>query len=312
MPSTVKMHLDQLSCIAEDDGSGASEPYLFVTYFWVDGRNIATPQPVSTMTPVYNAYRTEMPNGVRAGTVITVPPFLASAEFEVDPGPLNFMLAGVIVLVLEEDESPLSAVLAGRNAYLSGVHEALNDLVKARIQNLDTSAVTPEEVKAIADAVKGAVVDAIASRLSIWQKLFDDQDDLIGYTHVAFIGPEIQTRPLVFPAVANGAANRYALTGTMTVQPSQSNPTTDLCAGPRQALRAKEDEIRGLQLQRQHLQQELVHAPTNQKAALVRMIVALGERITALEAELPALQAALKACQDRFTIVDHPDVVVIR
>jgi hypothetical protein len=314
MALTVKMHLDQLTCIAEDDGSGASEPYLFVTYFWVDGRNISQPQPVSTMTPVYDGYRTEMPNGARAGTVLTVPPFLANAQFEVDPGPLGFMLAGAIVLVWEEDETPLSAVLAGRNAYLSGIHDELNTLVKTRIQNLDTAPVTPDEADALADALRPIVKDAIASRLSIWQKLFDDQDDLIGFTYVAFTGADIQTRALAFPSIpVDGGDNRYALTGTMTVATSNPQPVFDRCARPRQALRAHQDQIHGLQLRRQSLQQQLVTAPPSHKAALVQMITALGQQITALEADLPALDAALTSCQERFRdiIADLDDLDIL-
>ena len=68
MALKVSMHLDQLSCIAESDGSSSSEPYLIVTYFWVDGRNIAQPEPAATLTPVYDGYRTEMPNGVRGAS----------------------------------------------------------------------------------------------------------------------------------------------------------------------------------------------------------------------------------------------------
>lgn len=313
MPLTVKMHLDQLTCIAEDDGSGASEPYLFVTYFWVDGRNIATPQPVSTMTPVYDAYRTEMPNGVRAGTVLSVPPFLGNGQFEVDPGPLNFMLAGAIVLLWEEDETPLPAILAGRNAYMSGIHEELNDLVRARIQTLDTSSVTPEEADALAEALRPIVKDAIASRLSFWQKLLDNQDDLIGYTYVAFTGADIVTRQLVFPLIPiDGVANRYALNGQMTVEPTQPRPVFDRCARPRRALQAKEDEVEGLQHMRQALQLQLQSAPPSHKAVLVQRITALAAQITGLEAELPALRAALAACEERFrgVVVDVDDIVV--
>ncbi len=313
MSLTVKMQLDQLTCITEDDGSGASEPYMFVTYFWVDGRNISTPQPVSTMTPVYDGYRTEMPNGVRRGTVLSVPPFLGTAQFEVDPGPLNFMLAGAIVLLWEEDETPMNAVLAGRNAYMAGIHEELNDLVKARIQALDTSPVTPAEADALAEALRPIVKNAIASRLSVWQKLFDDQDDLIGYTYVAFTGGDIRTRGLEFPAIpVDGGANQYGLTGRMTVEPTRPQPVFDRCARPRQALRALEDEIDGLQGIRHALQLQLQTAPTSHKAVLVQRITDLGAQITALEAELPALRAALTACEQRFggVVVDFDDIVV--
>ena len=311
MALKVSMHLDQLSCIAESDGSGASEPYLIVTYFWVDGRNIAQPEPAATLTPVYDGYRTEMPNGVREGTVLSVPSFIGNATFEVDPGPLDFMLAGAIALLWEEDETPLAAVLAGRNAFITGFREELNALIRTRIQSLDKGPVTPAEAEAIADALHSRIEDAIKSKLSIWQKLFDDQDDLIGYTYVEFTGADIQSRSFTFPLIPLDAdGNQFALTGHMDVEPARPRPTFDRCARPRAALRAKEDEIKGLQLMRASLQQQLQLASPSQKAALVQQIIALGARITALEAELPPLRAALTSCENRFddVVIDFDDV----
>ena len=268
MALTVTMHLDQLRCIAESDGSGSSEPYLFVTYFWIDGRNIAQPDPASTLTPVYDGYRTEMPNNVQAGTVLSVPAFIGNATFEVDPGPLDFMLAGAIALLFEEDETPIAAVLAGRNAFISGFRDELNNLIRTRIQAQDKSPVTPQEAQAIADAVKPQIEAAIKSRLSFWQKLLDDQDDFIGYTYLAFTGAEIQSRSFVFPTIPlERGDNRYFLTGHMTVEPSPTRPVFDRCARERAALDAKEDEIRGRQLMRGTLQQQLQTASPSQKAA---------------------------------------------
>ncbi|MDT4966663.1 MAG: hypothetical protein QOJ64_1400 [Acidobacteriota bacterium] len=51
MPSLVSFHLTELKCIAESDASGGSEPYLWVTYFALDGRNIARPEPITTVMP---------------------------------------------------------------------------------------------------------------------------------------------------------------------------------------------------------------------------------------------------------------------
>jgi len=302
MPLSVKMHLDKLTCIAESDESGRSEPYLFVTYFWLDGRNIAQPDPVSTLTPVYDGYRAEMPDNVRAGTVITVPPFLANATFEVDPGPANFMLAGAVVLLWEEDETPNSAVLAGRNAYMSGLHAELNKLVRKRIQTFDKSPVTPAEADALAAAIRPQIESAIKSKLSFFQKLFGNQDDFIGYTYVAFTDGGIQTRAFTFPDIPRGGgSNHYQLTGDMTVGPVRTGPVVDLCARPRAALRAKENEVKGLQVIRASLQQQLATAPPAHKAALIARITELGAQLATLEAELPALRDALTRCQERFT-----------
>ena len=66
--------------------------------------------------------------------------------------------------------TPIAAVLAGRNAFISGFRERLNNLIRTRIQAQDKSPVTPQEAQAIADAVKPQIEAAIKSRLSFWQK----------------------------------------------------------------------------------------------------------------------------------------------
>lgn len=309
MPSTVAMHLDRLRCITESDTNSRSEPYLWVTYFWVDGRNIAQPEPVSTHTPIYDAFRTEFADNVTEGSVIAVPSFLGNAGFEVDPGPLGFMLAGVIVVLWEEDDTSLSAMRAGRNAYLSAIHAALNDLVRQRISSQNQGSITDAEVKAIAAAVKPAVESAIRSSLSFWDT-FDNQDDQLGFGHVAFTGSDIRTRDFTFPELGN-ASNRFVLNGSMKVTPSR--PTFDRCAAPRAALAAARNQIHGLQTLRASLQGQLQTAPPQVKAILVDRIQALAAEIAQREAELPALEAALRACEDRFDIVVHDfDLDVLR
>src|SRR5262245_27213518 len=134
MPQLVTFRLNQLACIVESDSQGGSEPYLWVTYFIVDGRNITQSEPVSTRTPGYDAFRREFPDTVRERQVINVPPFIANFSGQVDPGPLNFMMAGCVVVLAEEDETPDKAILAGRDAYASAIHQELNNLIKERIQ----------------------------------------------------------------------------------------------------------------------------------------------------------------------------------
>ena len=65
------MHLTELRCIAQSEGGGGSEPYLWVTYFAYG----AEPLPgqagiVATNTPAYDAFRIEFPDGMRAQTSV--------------------------------------------------------------------------------------------------------------------------------------------------------------------------------------------------------------------------------------------------
>ncbi|MGB7068513.1 MAG: hypothetical protein WBD22_03400 [Pyrinomonadaceae bacterium] len=307
-PQLVTFRLNQLRCIRESDGTGGSEPYLWVTYFALDGRNIAMPEPVTTHTPAYDAFRTEMADNVADGQIMNVPVFIASASLEVDPGPLDFMMAGCIAVLLEEDETPQDAIIPGRMAYSDEIHEQLNLLVSKRIGDVNRDPITDAEVKTINDAVKSAVKDAISDNLSLGEKLFDNQDDVLGSTFVNFIDGEIVSRTFEFPEIFNGddpqsSSNRFVLNGSITVGPVPRPPII-LCPEQRAALQAKKDEIKGLHLRRTLLQQQLQTASPQAKPAIVREITATAERITRAEAELPALQAALDACLPNLPDVD--------
>src|SRR5437667_4326117 len=69
--------LTQLRCILESD-PGPSEPYIWVTYFAL-GPQIPPFQtgPLALNTPSYDAFRTEFPDNVSAGSVVGIPPFIA-------------------------------------------------------------------------------------------------------------------------------------------------------------------------------------------------------------------------------------------
>ncbi|HEV2862476.1 MAG TPA: hypothetical protein VGX48_15795 [Pyrinomonadaceae bacterium] len=301
MPQQVTLHLNQLRCIVESDAQGGSEPYLWVTYFVVDGRNITQPEPVFTNTPVFNDFRREVPDNVRDGQVVNVPPFLANFSAEVDPGPLNFMMVGCLVVLLEEDETPDGAIFAGRNAFATGIHQELNKLIKERIRTLERGPVTDEEVKAIRDAIEPKVESAIRSRLSLRQKLFGNQDDVLGFAHVTFIGDEIQSKDFEFPELAErGGGNRFVLSGRLGVAPV-GPPPFDPCADRRAGVQDKRDQLNGLNIRLRSLQQELQTAPPQAKPAIVKQITALGPEITRAQEELERAERSLRKCEAGIT-----------
>jgi hypothetical protein len=84
---------------------------------------------------------------------------------------------------------------------------------------LNLEAVTDEEVSPIRNAIEPKVKSAIKSKVKIWE-IFDDQDDMVGFSHVAFIGDELQSKEFEFPEfVGPGSKNHYVLSGSLTVGP---------------------------------------------------------------------------------------------
>ena len=317
-PQLVTFRLTRLRCIKESDTKGGSEPYLWVTYFAVDGRNALQARPVTTDTMPATFTRKEFPNNVADEQIITVPASLSPSCFQVYSGPVNFMMAGCVTVLLEEDETPEDAIIAGHTAYAKEIDKQLNALVKKRVAKLDTSDITDVEIKAIRDAVKSKVKSAISDNLSLGQKLFDNQDDLLGFTFVNFVNKDIQTRTFDFPEIFEGdkqqaSSNRYVLSGSMTLGPIPPDPV-ELCPEQKAAVKAKVQEIKGLNSEVVSLQQQLQSATPQQKAAIIAEIKAVRADITKAEAELAVLEGALKACLSNLHVgtLDESDPVVVK
>lgn len=311
-PQLVTFRLTRLRCLKESDTKGGSEPYLWVTYFAVDGRNALQAAPVTTDTMPATFTRKEFPNNVADGQVFNIPSSLSPRSFQVDPGPVNFMMAGCVTVLLEEDETPEKAIIAGHTAYAKEINKQLNSLVKKRIAKLDTKNITDVEIKEIRDAVKSKVKSAIKDNLSLGQKLFDNQDDLLGFTFVNFVNNDIQTKTFDFPEIFEGdnrqtSSNRYVLSGSMTSGPVPPD-AVELCPKQRAAVNAKVQEIKGLQSVVVSLQQRLQTAATQAKAAIIDEIEATDADIAKAESELPALEAALKVCLSSPDVGTHVDV----
>ncbi len=319
------IRLTQLRCIGESD-PGPSEPYIWVTYFAL-GPQVPQGQtgPLALMTPSYDAFRTEFPNNVSAGSVVRIPSFIASASFDMDlatPGP---KLIGCVAVLLEQDDTRERDMIFGSIAYAKEMEAQLNALMHRRIMNVDSGPLTDAEKNTIKDAVTSKVEDAVASHQSWWDWR-RDQDDSLGFTYkilpdeeggtiqpAAFDFPEI-TPELRWPfrtSPRSIVTDRHVLSGEVTIG-SVPGQTLDLCAGPRAAVEAKQHEVSSLQRRVGSLQQQLQNATPQQKPGIVRQIEATRVLIDQATAGLASLQDALSACLDRFRPDDAAGVGRVR
>lgn len=299
MPLRVTFDLTGLRCIAESDARGGSEPYLWVTYFMVDGRTLGQPTPVIVHTPAHDAFRRDFPDGVRAGQVVRVPSFIAQGSFEMELDAAPFAMAGCVAVLLEEDETPEDAIIAGRVAYAKEIEAQLNALVRTRLRTLDKADITDAEVSAIRTAVNAKVKAAIRARLSLGQEVFGDQDDMLGFAHVALIGEEIVAGDLAFPEFGKpGSKNRYQLLGRLSVAPAVPPPPPDRCAGLRLAAQQRRQELEALRKQVELLQARLQAAAPAAKPGIIKQIEALAPRVIRAEEQLRVALAALRLCEE--------------
>lgn len=306
--------LTQLRCLLESD-PGPSEPYLWVTYFALGPPPTYPTGPLALKTPSYDAFRTEFPNNVSAGSVVGIPPFIASASFDMDLDTVGPKLLGCVVVLMEEDDTHESDIVFGRIAYTKEMETQLNALVKKRIMNANTGPLTPSEVSTIQSAVRSKVSSAVGSHQSAWD-FFRDQDDALGFTYQLFpqsLGDTLHAQVFDFPEITTTKTqtlsshtppvttitDRYVLSGRITVE-AIPGATVDLCAAQRTALNAKVQEISGFQNRVQLLQLQLQHATPQQKPAIIHEIVATSALLDQAQEQLPPLSAALKACTDQF------------
>lgn len=305
----IVLTLTQLRCLAQSESGTGSEPYLWTTFFALG----AEPLPfqtgaLSVITPAYDAFRTEFPNGMKAGSVATVPPFVASATFKIDldqTGPLPNMV-GCVAVLMEEDSTPQGSIVRGRIAYSKEIEVQLKALIDKRIQAGDSGPLTDAEIGTIKSNVSAKVKEAIKSGQSAFSLLFTDQDDNLGFTYASFSGSEIAFKFFDFPEIGSGSSNRFLLTGRLSVEAIPAEPVV-LCRPQRDALKANEDRIKSLQLRKSLLQTDLRNASPAQKAAIVDEIERTNELIAEAEGRVPELQAALDSCMPNF---DHADVAV--
>jgi hypothetical protein len=293
-PQRVTLRLTELRCITQTEGSGGSEPYLWVTYFAFGAQQLPFQTgPMATITPAYDAFRTEFPDNIEAGDVRIIPPFLAEASFDMDLEAAH-NLVGCLVVLMEEDETPHSSIVLGRIAYSKEIDAQLNALLTKRILAGDFGPITEDEIEAIRVAVKTKVEEAVMSNQPIWSVF--GQDDNIGFTHRGFMDSEIAFQYFDFPEiVSDDSSNRFVLSGGLSIGPVPTHPV-DLCAPERIALKTTKDEITSLQARVMLLQNELHHATPQQKAAIVAEIEATNALIGQAEAQLPTLQGALDSC----------------
>ncbi len=182
------IHLHEIHCHQEND-KGSAEPYLWTVFFHLDINTVFnvghrlithTPQSHSTTKNVYL-------NNISAGDDLPIPEAIGRYNVTLDDGGIDAMLAGVLFILLEEDETDFDAIRAGHRAFAEVCDSILNEFIESKVFADDKSP-TPDEVQMIADQIEREVKDAIKSAQGPWD-YFDNQDDFQGFGY-RFLTPD--------------------------------------------------------------------------------------------------------------------------
>lgn len=176
----VTIQLDRIHCYAEDD-SGSAEPYLWTVFFYLDNNTVLVPNHrIVTITPQsHSTTRNQYANGISAGDDLSIPGIIGEFDITLEDGPLDAMLAGVLFILIEEDETDFDAIRAGHKALEQSADFILNAFIESKV-SADDKTPSGAEASAIANAISAEVKDAIEDAQGPWD-YFDNQDDFLGF-----------------------------------------------------------------------------------------------------------------------------------
>jgi hypothetical protein len=204
----VKLRLEDVQCFDEADGPGSAEPYLWTVFFKIDGTTtVVTDQfalaGTATVSGTQGNHRDLGPGGVDAGDDILIPPFLGEFATRLVPITLQQPVGntteiggavGAITVLLEQDNTPNSAIANGHRALDKAVRDTLNELIpKLTIAH---RAPTPEEIEAMKKKIGDKVENEISDNVDIfdWLSGLGNMDDKIGSEVFIFSHDELAAR----------------------------------------------------------------------------------------------------------------------
>jgi len=204
-PIGVRIELDHIHCHDEGDGIGSAEPYLWTVFFKVDGTTVSvTPgftldgEATVEFTPGSHG---NLPNSdVDPGEDVDIPGILG--DWSTQLVPIGFQepipgvddlggVAGVVAVLMEEDNVTDDGAEAGHDALNGAVRDAINQIVATR--TLTNQEVTDEEIAAFEESIDDIVSDAVSSQQNIFENIWSwlNADDTIGFKAFIFSHDEL-------------------------------------------------------------------------------------------------------------------------
>jgi hypothetical protein len=164
----VSIELQQLRCRAESDANG-SRPYLWVELLQVDDDTLSSTAQVASVAwpPPPAGAQVVIHEGMRAGHSAPIPDLLARLGAQFRPGQRTRDLI-IVAALWDRRDTPFPAVLAGYEAFLPEVREAVAASVLALAGS--SGAAQDAIINTIKKSITEKVKDAIESKLSTWDK----------------------------------------------------------------------------------------------------------------------------------------------
>lgn len=190
----VNLKLHNLHCYEEGDGIGSAEPYLWTVFFKIDGDTTVVNRKFElqgTATVIATpGNQGDLPNhDVDAGDTVPIPAVLGEFATQLKPIPLEEPVnditevggvVGLITVLMEEDNTPSTAISKGHTALNNALQDSLNLLIPTL--NIGHQEPSDEEIDALKKQIGDEVTKVISDNVSFGQWLggFGNMDDKIG------------------------------------------------------------------------------------------------------------------------------------
>ena len=192
----MNISLDNIVCHDEGDGWGSAEPYLWTVFFKIDGTTASLNDSLN-LTGTATIHTTPGSHGnlgdtdVDAGDTVPIPSIIGKWDTVLTPIPVpQFVkdlgtddvaaVAGVICILMEEDNVSDSGANAGHNALNSAVQAALNKVVNSL--GFTHQDLSDDDISKLTDGISSEVSKAIQDSQNAFQNFWSwlNPDDQIG------------------------------------------------------------------------------------------------------------------------------------
>jgi hypothetical protein len=192
----VNISLNNIVCHDEGDGFGNAEPYLWTVFFKIDGTTVSLNDSLNlvgtaTIQSTPGSHGNLGDTDVDEGDTVTIPSIIGKWDTTLTPIPVPkwvkdlgtddvAAVAGVICVLMEEDNVTDSGAEAGHSALNSAVQAALDNIVNSL--GFSHQEVTDGDIEALTDSISSQVSSAIQNSQNVFENIWSwlNEDDTIG------------------------------------------------------------------------------------------------------------------------------------